>query len=151
MDGNFFTLLPDKKTPINGMMKYWLVCGNCRGRTKSLPRQSALLCKERRFSVADASEICVHSCQGLPFATCLVVSPRMRTFQCHSQGAVQRVNPVNVVLVEPSCEDFGSSVETFGTDIAGAVVAVGEESNLMYVSETDVTEACRSATHSRVL
>ena len=43
--------------------------------------------------------------------------------------------------------NFGCSVETFGTDIAGAVVAVGEESNLMYVSETDVTEACRSATH----
>ena len=56
-------------------------------------------------------------------------------------GAVQRVNPVNVVLVEQSCEDFGCSVETFGTDIASAVVAMGEESNLMYDSETDVTEA----------
>ena len=74
----------------------------------------------------------------------------MRTFQCHNQGVVQCVNAVNVVLVERSCEDFGCSVETFGADIAGAVV-VGEESNLMYVSETDVTENCRSATYSRIL
>ena len=40
------------------------------------------------------------------------------------------VNPVNVVLVEPMCEDFGCSVGTLGTDIAGVVVAVGEECNL---------------------
>ena len=53
---------------------------------------------------------------------------------------------VNVVLVEPSCTVFRCSVETFGTDIADAVVVMGEESNLMYVSETNVTEDCRSAT-----
>ena len=56
------------------------------------------------------------------------------------------LNPVNVVLVEPSCKVFRCSVETFGTDIADAVVVVGDESNLMYVSETNVTEDCRSAT-----
>ena len=35
------------------------------------------------------------------------------------------VNPVNVVLVELICEDFGCLVKTIGTDIAGVVVAVG--------------------------
>ena len=50
------------------------------------------------------------------------------------------VNPVNVVLMEPICEDFRCFVETIGTDIAGVVVAVGEECNLMYVSEADVTD-----------
>ena len=50
------------------------------------------------------------------------------------------VNPVNVVLVELICEDFGCFVETIGTDIAGVVVAVSKECNQMYVSEADVTD-----------
>ena len=33
------------------------------------------------------------------------------------------MNPLNVVWVEPICEDFWCFVETFGTDIAGVVVA----------------------------
>ena len=45
---------------------------------------------------------------------------------CHNQGVAKCVNPVNIVLMEPSCEDFGCSVETFGTDIAGAVIVVCE-------------------------
>ena len=45
------------------------------------------------------------------------------------------VNPVNVDLVEPICEGFGCSVGTIGTDMAGVVVAVGEDCNLMYGSE----------------
>ena len=45
------------------------------------------------------------------------------------------MNPVNVDLVEPICEGFGCSVGTIGTDMAGVVVAVGEDYDLMYGSE----------------
>ena len=45
------------------------------------------------------------------------------------------VNPVNVDLVEPICEGFGCSAGTVGTDMAGVVVAVGENCDLMYGSE----------------
>ena len=45
------------------------------------------------------------------------------------------VIPVNVDLVEPICEGFGCSARTIGTDMAGVVVAVGEDCDLMYGSE----------------
>ena len=57
------------------------------------------------------------------------------------------VNPVNVALVEPICENFGYFLETIGTYIAGVIVAVGEECNLMYVLRR---KTCGSAAHSRV-
>ena len=44
------------------------------------------------------------------------------------------VNLVNVDLVEPICEGFACSAVTFCTDIAGVVVAVGEDCDLMYGS-----------------
>ena len=44
------------------------------------------------------------------------------------------VKPVNVHLVEPICEGFGCSAGTFDTDMAGVIVAVGEDCDLMYGS-----------------
>jgi len=45
------------------------------------------------------------------------------------------VNPVNVDMVEPICEGFRCSAGTIGTDMAGIVVAVGEDCDLVYGSE----------------
>ena len=44
------------------------------------------------------------------------------------------MNPVNVELMEPIFEGFGCS-EAIGTDMAGVVVAVGEDYDPMYGSE----------------
>ena len=83
------------------------------------------------------------------FATRLVVYTLNENVSISKQGSGQSlvrvfgssVNLVNVVLVEPISENFWCFVETIGTDIAVVVVAVGEECNLMYVSEADVTKA----------
>ena len=54
-------------------------------------------------------------------------SPLMRTFQCRSQGVVK--------LSSECLFGFGCSAGTIGTDMAGVVVAVGENCDLMYGSE----------------
>ena len=78
----------------------------------------------------------------LPFAPCLVVyhfeperfTAKARERSGSRQSIWQRVNPVNVVLVRPTCEGFGCSVGNFGTDMAGVVFAVSEDCDLMYDS-----------------
>ena len=52
------------------------------------------------------------------------------------------VNPVNVVLVEPICEDSGVRGDHWQRH-RGVIVAVGEKCNLMYVSKADVTDSCK--------
>ena len=57
---------------------------------------------------------------------------------CQRQGAVRlssegfgsNVDPVNIDLVEAICEGFGCS-EAIGTDMAGVVVEVDEDCDLM--------------------
>ena len=66
-----------------------------------------------------ATRLVVHHLESERF------SAKARERLSSRQSVGSSVNPVNVHLVEPTCEGFGSSAGTFDTDMAGVIVAVG--------------------------
>ena len=84
----------------------------------------------------------------LPFATRLVVyhlerqrfNAKARERSGSRQSVWQQCKSCERCLGGTHLRRLRMFVETIGTDIAGVVVAVGKECNLMYVSEADVTD-----------